>query len=503
MPGLFATWFGAGTLLTATDEVAHGGLQLIALEPLGSGLCLIIAGVAFAQKLWDMKLLTVIDFYRLRFGPRAEVVSGVLMVPGYLGWIAAQFIALSELLHLFFGIPVAVGIAAVAVVGALYTLIGGMWSVTLTDAIQVTILVLGIFVLAVSVLWTLGEGNPASGAATLWANIPAEKRTIVPTAHAGEAVGWITLLAVAALGNIPAQDLTQRIFASKSATVAKRACITAGVLYVLVGLIPVLLGLGLLPLLDTRDGSVLAAVASAFLHPLPLILFILAICSAVLSTIDSAMLSPSSVIAQNIVPHLWRSQSNTTNRLALNRWMVLVVTGFSLVLAYSGASAFELLETAYAIGLVALLVPLAGGLYSKAGDERTALWSMGVATVVWGTHLALGMEDFLGLTPVLPATLASTLIGLAIYTVGARISKSESSINIIIRCCCCFLLSHYSPSFGPSGGSTHIFHRRISRRRRNPNLGGTNLLRHLTIHIFPGIVMVGGVTTFRRPLYNV
>lgn len=415
MPGLFATWFGAGTLLTATDEARVGGLETIALEPLGSGLCLLIAGWFFAERLWNMKLLTVIDFYRNRFGARAEVVAGLLMVPGYLGWIAAQFLALAELLELFFGFPVPAGIALVAAVGALYTLVGGMWSVTLTDAVQVALLVLGLLVLGIDVAWTLGDGDPIAGAGTLLAGIPLDKRTLIPTETLGEAVGWVTLLAVAALGNIPAQDLTQRIFASESAPVAKRACTAAGAAYITVGMIPVLVGLGTIDLVPGNGGPTLAAVATHFMHPVPLIIFIVAIFAAVLSTIDSALLSPATVLAQNIVPNVPALARRKIDGLKMNRGMVGLVTLLSLALAFSGASAYELLETAYAIGLVALLVPLAVGLYSDVGDESAALGAMGLSTIVWCAHLTVGTEDFLGLSPALPATLASTLVGLIAY----------------------------------------------------------------------------------------
>lgn len=426
LPGLFATWFGAGTLLAATDEVREEGLRAIALEPLGSGLCLIVAGIWFAGPLWKRKLLTLIDFYRDRFGPRAEWLSGALMIPGYFGWIAAQFIALGGILENLFALPTGVGVLTVAVVGALYTLIGGMWSVTLTDAIQIGILVLGLLVLGVTVCVELGSGDLFSGAVKLWSDIPGDKRVVVPLESGSEFVSWCTVLAIAALGNIPAQDLSQRISASKSATVAKRACITAGVAYIAVGLIPVLLGLGTARYLPGDTTSALPAIASLYLHPAAAILFILAIVSAVLSTIDSAILSPSTVLAQNIVPQWPAFAARLPTGIALNRWAVAVVTLASLALAFSGARAYALLEAAYAIGLVAHLVPLAGGLLSERGGERAAVASMTVATGVWGAHLAVGAEEFLGLTPLLPATLACTVIGLICYVAVAMGASDQA-----------------------------------------------------------------------------
>ncbi|MEL6546883.1 MAG: sodium:solute symporter, partial [Myxococcota bacterium] len=215
-------------------------------------------------------------------------------------------------------------------------------------------------------------------------------------------------------------------FASESSTTARRACTAAGIAYIVFGMLPVLIGLGTAALVPSPDGSALAAIASAYMHPATLIVFILAIFAAVLSTIDSALLSPATVLAQNIAPKIPALARREIDGLVLNRWMVGLVTLLSLVLAFSGASAFELLESAYAAGLVALLVPLAIGLYSRAGDESAALGAMLVATGVWSAHLAVGAEDFLGQSALMPATLASTLIGALVYVLFATLKRTQS-----------------------------------------------------------------------------
>lgn len=107
-------------------------------------------------------------------------------------------------------------------------------------------------------------------------------------------LGWLSILMVAALGNLPGQDLLQRIFAAKSARTASLACLIAGVAYVSLGAIPVLLGLAanlLVP--DSVEQAILPALASGFLSPVLVFVFAFALVSAVLSTIDSALLSPS------------------------------------------------------------------------------------------------------------------------------------------------------------------------------------------------------------------
>jgi len=417
---LFATWFGAGTLLTATDEVRAEGLRAAALEPIGAGLCLVVAGLFFARRLWELKILTLPDFYGRRFGVRAEIVASLIMVPGYFGWIAAQFVALAGLLDLYWGIPPGAGILLVATVGTGYTLIGGMWSVTLTDAAQLVFLLLGLVVLGASAFSELGDGaGIVAGLERLFEATPPERAVLIPTGSAAELVGWLSLLAIGMLGNIPGQDLSQRIFASKSARVAVQACLLAGVLYVLFGMVPVLSGLAADLIGGAgQDQASLAVLASLLLSPWMGALFVLALTSAVLSTIDSAILAPGSVLANNIFRRLWPE----TSPLALSRAAVALVAGASLLVAYLGENAYSLLETAYAIGLVGLFVPLTLGLLSRRGHARAAFASMATGTAVWLLHLVLGWESFGG--PLLgevylPQELAAALIAWIAYELAA------------------------------------------------------------------------------------
>ena len=244
---LFATWFGAGTLLAVTDEVRAEGVRAAALDPIGAGACLLLAGVFLARRLWRLQLLAVVDFFRRRFGARAELLAGVLMVPGFCGWVAAQFVALAAVLELIFGLDPALGRVLVAIVGAGYTLLGGMWSVTITDAFQVVLLLVGLVILGFAALAKLGAADPVAGFGRLLAETPPDLLTLVPLDELRPLLAWLGLFAAAALGNLPGQDLAQRILAARSERVAQRACIVAGIAYLGFGLIPV--GLGLVSLL--------------------------------------------------------------------------------------------------------------------------------------------------------------------------------------------------------------------------------------------------------------
>lgn len=432
---LFATWFGAGTLLTATDEVRAEGLRAAALEPIGAGLCLVVAGLFFARRLWSMHLITLPDFYRRRFGARAEIVASLIMVPGYLGWIAAQFVALAGILSLFWGIPLAQGVWIVAAVGTGYTLLGGMWSVTMTDAVQLALLLLGIVVLAFTVVSELaGGGTVAMGLERLGQELPAAKLVLIPAEDLAALVGWLSIVAVGILGNIPGQDLAQRIFASRTANIAMAACLIAGVAYIVFGLVPVMTGLAAEVLaIESGDSATLPLLAATLMSPTLGIVFVLALVSAVMSTIDSAILAPSSILSNNLLTKLWPRQS----ALRLSRLATLGIALVSVVVAYAGQDAYDLLETAYAIGMVGLFAPLAIGLHSTRGGEGAALAAMVVGTGVWGVHLVLGWETFggpaLSLIEIPQEIIATTLGWIAYEAVAYSSGTPASSSPSIMR----------------------------------------------------------------------
>ncbi|MDA1097218.1 MAG: sodium:solute symporter family protein [Chloroflexi bacterium] len=413
---ILATWFGAGTLLAASDEVRKEGLRAAALDPFGAGVCLLFAGLFVAGPMWRMELLTVPDFFRRKFGGAAELISSFILVPSYFGWIAAQFMAVAGMLNLFFGLDPQVGLFLIAVVGTGYTLMGGMWSVTLTDAVQITLVAVGLIVLGFATLTELGNGSLAAAFERIGRETPAEKLVLIPTSDAVALMGWLGVFATGALGNVPGQDLMQRVFAAKSDRTARNACLVAGVAYLVLGAIPLVLALSanlLFP--DEIETAIVPTLAHSFLSPTLAVIFVVALLSAILSTIDSAILSPAGVLAQNVVARFYSG-----DLLRMNRLSVVFVAACSLALAYIGESAYSMLEAAYVLTLVGLFVPLMIGLYSKPRSGKAAVASMLVGTGVWAVHFAFGWESFLEPVPgigalTLPISLTATACGLLAY----------------------------------------------------------------------------------------
>src|ERR1043165_2957935 len=90
---VFATWFGAETVLSVSAEFAKNGMGSIIADPFGSSFCLVIVAVFFARAFYRMDLLTIGDFYRKRYGRTMEIGTSVVIAISYLGRTGAQVTA--------------------------------------------------------------------------------------------------------------------------------------------------------------------------------------------------------------------------------------------------------------------------------------------------------------------------------------------------------------------------------------------------------------------------
>lgn len=392
---LLATWFCAGTMLTSADEVRAEGLRAAALDPFGAGACLLIVGVFFALPLWSAKLNTLSDLFARKFGVRVEILSALLAAPTYMLWVGEQFVATGDVLSLIFGVPQLAGILLIAGVGLAYTLTGGMWSVTLTDAAQLVILVIGLVALLVAVSLELGAGDAMLGLMRIPAEVPEGHMTVIPIRDQAALMTWAGAFLAGSLGNVPMQDVMQRVFSSKSARVARQACLWSGFLYIGLGLIPLTLGLAATIVLpDAEDSSTVAVLAHLFMHPVMSVIFVVTLLSAVLSTITSGLLAPAVALSQNVLPHFnpaWRGS------LGWNRIAVVFMAVASVACTFITDDAYVLLEASYEFGMVALLWPLTMATFSRRTSPNAALLSMLTGSVSIVVHYVIGAEYILGI----------------------------------------------------------------------------------------------------------
>ena len=380
----FATWFGSETIMGAPAKFVNGGVPAIIEEPFGSALCLFLVGAFFARPLYRLNITTFCDYFRIRFGRSAELVSAIMMIPSYFSWIAAQLIAIGVVLNVVTGIEREYCIIASASIVLIYTLLGGMWSISVTDFFHNLVIVLALVALAV-VLW-----QQVGGWETIQRRTPVGFFKFLPDTTFDGWVNYIAAWMVIGLGSIPQQDIFQRVMAAKTENTSVRASYLASGFYLTIALLPLFIALSakllhpelatgdenrqqlLIPNMVLRHGSLLLQ-----------ILFFGAVTSAILSVSSGAILAPATVFGENIVKFF---KPDISDRVLLRtiRWAVVVITVISVWMSTAREmSIFDLVSESSAFSLVSLFVPLVAGIYWKRANLPGCLLAMSVGFGVW------------------------------------------------------------------------------------------------------------------------
>lgn len=381
----FATWFGSETIMGAPAVFIEKGVLGIIEDPFGASLCLFLVGIFFARRFYNMNIITFCDFYRMRYGRVSEILSAVLIIPSYFSWIAAQLLAMGIVLKIVLGWSLLNCILLSSGVVILYTIWGGMWSVSITDFVQTILIVVGLIVVAV-VLFNKTE-NPAA----LINSAPKGYFNFFPEAsfknYVEYFVAWITI----GLGSIPQQDVFQRVMSAKSANVSVKATLLSSFLYLTVALLPIIIGymgVKLYPNLADQGQMIIPQMVLMHTETYVQILFFGALVSAILSTTSSAIMAPAAVLGENIVKFFY---PNLTDKqlLIVIRVAILVITVICIAMATTRESIFELVSESSSFSLVSLFIPLAAGVYWKKASQLGSVLSMVAGLIVWLLSIAI------------------------------------------------------------------------------------------------------------------
>ncbi|MEY4274089.1 MAG: hypothetical protein RL638_1037 [Bacteroidota bacterium] len=416
----FATWFGSETLLGAPREFVHGGLYAVIEEPFGAALGLFIVGAIYARKLYPLPVLTFSDFFRIRFGGLSEKISALVMIPSYFGWISAQLVALGLTLHLLLPISTEMGIVIGALLVMTYTLMGGMWSISITDFLHNIILIIGLLLLAYVLLEKIPDFN------AFLAQQP--KGFFRFTPQSTEPVEWLKYIGawmVIGLGSIPQQDIFQRVMSAKSSPIAAKASLAAGGMYLTIALLPLLIGLigvRLYPSLLSDDNLLIPHLVMQFMPYGIQILFLGALLSALLSTTSGAILAPASVLGENLWKPLLKHPSDKKVLLII-RFSVVWVTLACIWMAVSRQNIFELVGEASAFSLVSLFIPLNAGLWWKRASAMGSQLSMLLGLFVWAYFNFIAPQEIPSIWFGLAASLMGLLAGTYLFPRPTKVAE--------------------------------------------------------------------------------
>ncbi|MCD2163758.1 MAG: sodium:solute symporter family protein [Comamonas sp.] len=420
----FATWFGSEIVLGVPAKFIEGGLRNVVEDPFGAGMCLILVGMFFAAKLYRMNLLTISDYYRKRYGSAVEIICSLIIMLSYLGWVSAQVTALGLVFNLLSGgavsIPMGMVIGVVSILA--YTLFGGMWSVAVTDFVQMIILVVGLMVLAFFASDMAGGAGKVIDLATsrdlfqFWPE---------PSWH--DIIFFFAAAITMMLGSIPQQDVFQRVMSANTEKSAVRGTIIGGSAYILFAFVPMFLVASALIIMPEATSALLKddpqkVLPTLVMEKMPFVMQVLffgALLSAIKSCASATLLAPSVTFTENI----WRQfRPKVSDRENLKTMRISVLVFSACVLAYSirmqGTPIYELVSGAYQVPLVGAFVPLVMGLYWKRATTQGALLAVFLGIGIWlaGLNMAWGAA--------FPAQLAGVLAAFTGMVAGSLLPQA-------------------------------------------------------------------------------
>ena len=415
----FATWFGSETVLGIPAKFVQGGLKDVVEDPFGAGMCLVLVGLFFAGKLYRMTLLTISDYYRERYGRTVEVVCSLIIILSYLGWVSAQVTALGLVFNLLSGgaisIPAGMILGTASILA--YTLFGGMWSVAVTDFMQMIILVGGLAIITVFAADQAGGADKVIDLAT-----SRDLFTFLPEPSLHQIVFFIAAAITMMFGSIPQQDVFQRVMSAKDVKAATRGPVIGGLCYILFAFVPMFLVTSALIIMPEKAATLIQEDPQKVLPTLVLehmpfvmqVLFFGALLSALKSTASATLLAPSVTFVENIwrqfVPRVSDKQELLTMRIAV---LVFSICVCAYAIALEGTSIYEMVSGAYQVPLVGAFVPLVAGLYWKRATTQGAIFAIVLGLISWLLFLYTPVGE------VFPAQLAGFLMAIVGMVLGS------------------------------------------------------------------------------------
>ena len=413
---VFATWFGAETVLSVSATFTRDGLGGIVADPFGSTFCLIFVAVFFARAFYRMDLLTIGDFYRKRYNKTVEVVTSVAITISYLGWTAAQLTALGLVFSVLSGgaLSLEAGIYLGAFIVLGYTIWGGMWSVALTDLFQSVVILVGLAAIA----WLVSDMAGGSGK-VIAAAYEAGKFEFWPKGGSKEWLWFLAAWMTMAIGSIPQQDVFQRVTSAKDEKTAIGGCLIGGLVYFVFAFVPIFIAYsalvidpGYAKLFANEDAREIQRILpELILGKMPLwaqIVFFGALLSAILSTASGALMAPTALFTENVV-RPFAPRMNDKQFMLLLRLVLVTFTLAALLFGLNSKSTmYEMVQNAYKVTLVSCIVPLAAGLYWKRANTTGAVLSVVFGLFAWGVAEMVAGN----------ATIPPQLVGLAFSLFG-------------------------------------------------------------------------------------
>ena len=374
-----ATWIGGGYINGTAEYAASSGLVWVQ-APWGYALSLIIGGLFFARRMRRYQFQTMLDPLEQRFGKRMAALLFLPALTGEIFWTAAILTALGTTFGTIVGLDTTTSIVLSAAITIAYTALGGLWSVALTDFVQLILLLGGLFLVVPFALSHVGGWDAA------WQSYREMYGPAASLLPSREALGsyywnWWDYALLLTFGGIAWQVYFQRVLASRDEKTAVRLSILAGVICLVAAVPAALIGIagavadwGALQATAPPDAASTLPWVVRYMTPnWVAVLGLGAIAAAVMSSADSSILSASSMAGWNVYRPLFKPKVEPARLAQLIKRIIWIVGIAATLLALKIKSVYELWFLCSDFVYCLLFPPLVCALFDPKANTYGAL----------------------------------------------------------------------------------------------------------------------------------
>ncbi|MFC7395437.1 sodium:solute symporter family transporter [Scopulibacillus cellulosilyticus] len=416
---------GYGLYVPAMSAVVLGGASTFGSTALGYqygisgmwlvgmiGLGILGMGIFFSKKLSDLNVFSVSELLATRFGKSSRLYSALIMAVYDMMVAVVAIIAMGEMFSSMFHWNKVISIIIGGAIVIFYTMLGGMWAVTLTDVIQFWVMTIGLLLILLP-LSIFHAGGIESAVHHL------KPGALDVTRIGGKAVFSYFLLYF--FGMMIGQDVWQRAFTSKNKSVMRNGTVMAGLYCIIYGIAGAVIGMMaslLLPHLHDPQ----KALPDLILNILPtglIGLVIAAIASAIMSTASGTIMASSTIIVNDFILPFRKSKTGDLKEVKLVRLMNLIVGAVAILIAAALQNVVDALNVAYALLTGSILLPVIAALFWKSVSKKVIMASMVISSLI--VVLDLIIEGISSLNPIIYGLIS----GIIVMIIGVLFVKKD------------------------------------------------------------------------------
>lgn len=427
-----ATNFSTWSMVGKPGIVYNAGITIIWIA-LNSCAC-VLAAVVFIPIYRKLRYTTMSEIFEDRYDGRVRgIISVIWVIADTMNRFGVTTYAAAIIVSMILGIPLWLVIIGTSLIVLIYTYLGGLKSVVITDVFQFIFMWVGLFIGAIYIFRTFGSWNG------LMTSIPAELGEWVPDAQ--QPNGWPWIIAMTLLGFpyfITSQFVMQRGLGAKSVNIARWGILLAGLIAIPMALMEVLPGLAARTLLDPAEVANMASDMvgpAVYMKLLPsgvIGIFFSAMIAAGFSTADSALCASSSLITEDFYKK-FRPGKTSKEYLRVTRITTIVMavlgTAWAMLVPKIGGALSAILNVV-AITDMPIFVMVVLALFYKKMNATGALAGIVCGTVGGAVVSFGGMGGIQALAATTAAsTLISLIVGLLVSNVVRRGQKEDDSMN--------------------------------------------------------------------------